>query len=417
MTCANWANLGSEIKKTVSTHVKDHPIEVKFLPGDLCMLQSGGVSFTDSLNHNGRPAMGHSVGIVGEQNTGTLGGYVTLTQGGKVHKGFLTNYHVVRPSGTEERLDRFGCTLLHPPAKDIQIESLAGMDRDATMFNIEQRLKTMNRQIEDFSIKIEEQEKIGARPLPMLKERIEECECAISDLRDKHEVVLKVPRLMGKVATVSGQSILGRRIMDWAFVELPDEAAKEYFKPNKMFHAPPGNMPHLSDISFGVPITEGKLLNQVGQLEKDQFYLKLGRSTGVTAGICNGALACCNWQGRDRARLQHDGQQVALSPGLTEEFVIINKKVGQSNSQQMPFAESGDSGSLVINIDGQVCGLLYGAISGFYGPPGQGKYYSNAGLAMDFTELSNSIKLRTLERGSDGNIVTPPAELALPEDS
>lgn len=251
----------------------------------------------------------------------------------------------------------------------------------------------------------------------MLKEQTKECECAISDLRYKHKAVLKMPHLMGKVATVSGQSILGRRIMDWTFVELPDEAAKEYFKPNKIFHVPAGNMPHLYDISFGVPIGEGKLLNQVCRLEKDQFYLKLGHSTGVTAGICNGALACCNWQGHDRMRFQHDGQQVALSLDLTEEFVVVNKKVGQSNSQQMSFAESGDSGSLVINIDGQVCGLLYGAISGFYGPLGQGRYYSNAGPAIDFTELSNSIKLRTLERDSDGNIVTPPAELALPGDS
>ena len=140
----------------------------------------------------------------------------------------------------------------------------------------------------------------------------------------------------------------------------------------------------------------------------------MGRSTGVTAGICNGALACCNWEGKDCVRFQHDGQQVNLSSNVTEEFVIVNNKQGAAEHQQTSFAESGDSGSFVINNSGQVCGLLYGATSGLYGPPNQPHSYINAGLAIDFTELSESLRLRTMAKDANGNITTPPAELSLP---
>lgn len=58
--------------------------------------------------------------------------------------------------------------------------------------------------------------------------------------------------------------------------------------------------------------------------------------------------------------------------------------------QQSSFAESRDSGSFVLNVDGQVCGLLYGATSSTYGPSGH-YVYTNAGLATDLAELSNSL--------------------------
>jgi hypothetical protein len=77
-------------------------------------------------------------------------------------------------------------------------------------------------------------------------------------------------------------------------------------------------MPWLYDPDLGIPVPEGAPLSEFGDLEKDQYYLKIGRSTGVTAGICHGALACCNWKGKDRVRYQHDGQQVELSSNVTE---------------------------------------------------------------------------------------------------
>lgn len=421
ITFANWSNLASEIKVTVSKHAEGHAIGVEFLPGDLFTLQSGEVSFTDRIDPNGLPVMGHSIGIVGEENVGTLGAYFTLAQNGKIHRGLLTNYHVVRPpalsADTEECLDRFGCSMLQPVGQAIQMESPATVDRDATILDIDQRLEVINQRMEDLSMKTEERKQIGARPLPTLQRTLEQCEVTVSDLHSKHKILQQMPYLMGNVAAASGKAILGKRLMDWAFVELSDTAAEMFFRPNVMFPVPPDQLPQLYDPDLRIPVPAGTPLTEIGGLEKDQYYLKLGRSTGVTAGICHGALACCNWKGKDRVRYQHDGQQVETSSDVTEEYVIVNKKRGETEHQQASFAEGGDSGSLVINIDGQVCGLLYGATSGLYGPPGRPHSYVNAGLAMDFAELSKSIKLRTMTKVSNGKIVTPPAELGIPEST
>jgi hypothetical protein len=226
MTCANWSKLVSETKATILKHAQDYSIEVEIFPGDLFMLQSEEVSFTDRIN---LPVMGHSIGIVGERNAGTLGGYFTLKQNNMIHKGLLTNYHVVRPSDLsseiEETLDRFGCSLSQPLERALQIESLATIDRDVTILNIDQRLEAMNHQPENLSIKIEAREQIGARPLPTLQRTVEQCEAAISELGNKRRILQQMSHLMGKVTAVSGKAILGRKLMDWAFVQLTDTAA------------------------------------------------------------------------------------------------------------------------------------------------------------------------------------------------
>ena len=105
-----------------------------------------------------------------------------------------------------------------------------------------------------------------------------------------------------------------------------------------------------------------------------------------------------------------------VSSNVTEEFVIVSKKQVGGDIQQSSFAENGDSGSFVINVDGQVCGLLYGATSGTYGPSGHSHVYTKAGLATDFAELSNSIKLMTSSKDASGNIIDTSAELGLPDD-
>lgn len=418
LTPANWPNLVAQVENlTNPNHTENPPIDVKFFPGDLFLLQSNGVSFIDRVAPNG-PAMGHSIGITGERNAGTLAGYVTLTHDGKAVKGLLTNYHIVRPSNLspeiEEAFDRFGYSPSQTPGHNIQMESLAVIDIDATKLDIDEKLRIFSLQKEDLSNKIEARAQAQARPLPTQKSTLEQCEVATQDLKSKRQLLEKMPYLMGEVTAISGKALLGRRLMDWAFVQLNETATDAFFKPNVMFPVPPDQMPWLYSSDLGFPVPEGTPLTEFGNLKEGNFYLKMGRTTGVTAGICNGTLACCNWEGKERVRFQHDGQQVKLSSNVTEEFVIVNKKRGTAEHQQKSYAEKGDSGSFVINNSGQICGLLYGATSGLYGPPNQSHSYITAGLAIDFTEISESLRLRSMANDADGNITTSPAELSLP---
>lgn len=93
MTYANWPNLVLQVKDKATNlkHTQGYSIEVKFLPGDLFILQSKEVLFANRITPDG-PSMGRSIGISGERNAGTLGGYVMLKQNSNVHKGFLTTY-------------------------------------------------------------------------------------------------------------------------------------------------------------------------------------------------------------------------------------------------------------------------------------------------------------------------------------
>ncbi|RHZ54858.1 uncharacterized protein CDV56_106725 [Aspergillus thermomutatus] len=66
-------------------------------------------------------------------------------------------------------------------------------------------------------------------------------------------------------------------------------------------------------------------------------------------------------------------------------------------------------------VRGRVCGLLYGGTTNYCGPPGNPSFNAMAGLVTDITELSQSVKLRTVPRDEYGNVTGAPAELGLPE--
>lgn len=140
------------------------------------------------------------------------------------------------------------------------------------------------------------------------------------------------------------------------------------------------------------------------RLEKGRCYLKLGRTAAVTAGRCNGALACCNWAGRDKIHHSHNGKGVSLSDNITREFVISSLKPDGANAVQDDLSMPSDSGPLAIDVDKKkACGLLHGSVHGLKGSS------AYRGLAMDMPELSNSIILKARSDGVSG------AELGLPQ--
>lgn len=85
----------------------------------------------------------------------------------------------------------------------------------------------------------------------------------------------------------------------------------------------------------------------------------------------------------------------------------MSKNKSHNKAQQSSFAEPGDAGSFIVDIEGKFCGVLYGSTSSFLGPRDK-PHYANAGLVMDIGDIANSIKLHSIASNR------LPAQLCLP---
>ncbi|EAW19981.1 uncharacterized protein NFIA_096010 [Aspergillus fischeri NRRL 181] len=421
LTRANWSVLDTEIKALLAGHCQFQTIEVEFLPGDLRFLS--GTSFAGRADV---PAMGSSVGIRGDTNSGTLGGYVTLKQGDKVLKGFLTSYHVTRPLDPKVGatgkslgdLDRFGSSWMRQTEMNhIEMESFSRLDTQSTLSDLDDKIKTMDEQIEMLSERIRKRE-MGGGSATKLRNRVNEFQSLVSGYRRERQNVASMPHLMGRVTATSGKATLGKRISDWAFVEMNDAAIEKFFRPNRMFPVRDDQQPgryKAGPAGVYLAPSAGEPLTDFGPLVKGDVYFKMGRTTGVTTGVCHGTLAICRW--KDCIRYDHIGNKNDLSVTTTEEYIIMSRRLNTTEHTQASFVEDGDSGSLVVDTDGKVCGLVYSGFSGKSGPSDDEHFYVTAGLVTPIAEVAQSVKLRTMRKDKDDKIISAPAELGLPQPS
>lgn len=106
------------------------------------------------------------------------------------------------------------------------------------------------------------------------------------------------------------RTFFGKELVNWAITRL-DEEAEHYFVTNKIFTIPWNQ--HLVDYSvMAHPMQPSFPITEFGSLKEGNWYIKLGRTTGVATGVWNGALACCN--GKERYKIQdHDGRGIDLN--------------------------------------------------------------------------------------------------------
>jgi hypothetical protein len=391
----DWVTLECSIKG----YLHDD-LNVEFLPGSLSPLagpSAKGVSQLLRMADDGHPEMGCSIVIRGEQGGGTMGGFVTLTKDDETRKGFLTNYHVVRPSVPDHirlKADRHGSSFETPNEADVEVVCFSGHDIAATLDHSNDLIQTLKAEMEKLRERQNQRELIGAGRLPLLDQRIEHYEAAISDSEKKRDFVPTMPLLLGKVGLSSGKALIRNWLHDWAFVELA-ESSDRFFGPNRMPRVPENLRPDICGIPTLLP-PEGSPLKGFGELEEGGYYLKVGRTTGITAGRCNGTLAYVNWAQNERERYNEKGNALPITRGVTTEYVIIGHA-------QAEFGLPGNSGSMLLNDRGEVCGLLYGEVTGYCGPPGMERCYSNAGLASSIKLVIDAIKDRTTSVDEAGN--------------
>ncbi|KAJ5816176.1 hypothetical protein N7447_008409 [Penicillium robsamsonii] len=385
-TRTNWFELRCQIMYQLAPHMNTDDFDIEFLPGGLSLLTKA-VSFKDRLTPNSVPRMGYSVGIEGNNNVGTLGGFVTLTHDGVVRRGFLTNYHVIRPSESKDNarflqdLDRYGSSPARRLKRVIRIECLARMDRDVTLARLDFFLNALRKQYSEFSAKVQERELIGATPHCRLLEWIANYDSHMEKLLPQHTAVERMPHVLGEVKFVSGQQLRDSQVLDWAFVQLSKDAEEQCFGPNRMFSIPSTFLPQeLIPPCPPMVIQEHSVLNEFGSLRAGDYCMKNGRTTGVTAGICNGPKAYCKWE--SSSRYNPSGVQVDMDTAATEEFIIVTEE-SDLHHPSRAFCENGDSGSFILNTYGAVTGLLWGGVV----------YQDlNVGLASSMSDILRSIE-------------------------
>ncbi|KAL1964467.1 hypothetical protein VTN77DRAFT_6893 [Rasamsonia byssochlamydoides] len=430
-TICDFSSLEHSIKRLLHapTHIS---IAVEFLPGGASPLttppreeeiQEGdpGTSFLWRMSRDGHPKLGFSIGIKGERGGGTMGGFVTLSQNGITHKGILTNYHVIRPPSSSDKplllqADQFGSSMFKRDATQVEVLYFADKDIKATLQDADNSICDRQEQLEKDRAEQRERKMVGARPSVGVQNRIEYLEEQLTEFKEKQQIVRSMPFTLGKVLVSSGKSLVNNRILDWAFVEATNPAGEKFFGPNRMPAIPPPKIPSMyTRRTLFAP--EGVPLVEFGGLEKGSYYVKIGRTSNLTAGVCNGALAYCNWSERDGIRYDEKGTEVKVADNRTEEYVILDKSTRQTEHTQASFCEAGDSGSFIIDGNGKVCGLLYGELSGRCGPPGNQTTYVQAGLATSMPDIIESIRSRTTPRNANGSPAGSPAILALPVET
>lgn len=152
----------------------------------------------------------------------------------------------------------------------------------------------------------------------------------------------------------------------------------------------------LPDHRIRVP-REGDVVHEVGQNNRrDGRHMQRG-------------LGLLQLEEAVPGRVRYNGQAVDLAD-ISEELVIVSKREGEGSQEQAFFAEQGDCGSFVLDHEAQVCGLLYGAVAGYFD---RYQYHVNAGLVMNLPDLSASVKLRTAIR-NDNDKVQSVGDLGIP---
>lgn len=301
------------------------------------------------------------------------------------------------PSG-KAFLDQSGASPTSRPGVNITVKTFADVDRQTSLAQADNTVKGLRHQLSITQENIIKRESSGMDPLLHHLDILKNNQETFERSGQKRSILEAIPKKIGDVIATSGKAVLGKRLMDWALIRL-DEETEQYFSTNKMFSIPwiqyqvdYGVVAH--SMQPGFPITE------FGSLKEGNWYTKLGRTTSVTTGVCNGALACCNW--KEWYKIQNDYSVQGIDSTDITEFVVVSSiRKGEALREQTCFADDGDSGSFALDHEACVCGLLYGGMPSFFD---RNRYFANAGLVMNMPDLTESMKLETMARDGNGQV-------------
>lgn len=399
-TFQNWTDISSSLRKIWS----DPTISIEFLPGKVPQsIAVPGIAL--EYRHTRHPQMGSSIVEHNQVGAGTLGGHVILERNGIKHYGVLTNHHVVRPlsapTDTTDKLDQYGYGSTHPQFTTL-VQFPALDDLKVSKEKVEADIIRSDAETKEIEAKLQRFEYKEQEPPKLLLYMLSRQGDSLAKLNERKDCLNQLPIILGKVLYSSGEAISSKNsIVDWAFVELDD--AKTFPEhPNKLPNADvsglAGKLADYFDLPgrlYDVADDKPEYARYFARIEKGKWYFKIGRTSGITAGMCHGTEMEVSRVGQ--IRWNERGEKVTLGTNSTREVVIIGKegpRYSTDGDRDAPdtFSVDGDPGSFVIDSYGHVAGLLYGSFC-FAGADGWFQAY--AGLVTSMDEVLDSIKAKT----------------------
>ncbi|KAL8896461.1 MAG: hypothetical protein Q9207_007694 [Kuettlingeria erythrocarpa] len=415
----DWQMLRQKLIGIIEVHrPKNLALDVEIFPGycgDLDPQRSPASDLRKKFTP--APKMGASIGVVGKEGAGTLGGFFTLKVGETVHEGFLTSSHVVTPPDNppQEVRDQFskhgvGWDTLEDHVTKTKVQYLARKDNIKTMESCYNESRALTGftdangnwhegEIQGYEKKAQ-WSRLGGKDSTPWVERLALAKTAAQDVWDKYLCLEKMPQILGSTVFTSGRAAVitnqkqkkkKKKIMDWAFVSCAgtSPSVKNICSAFGNLLPSPAQMGiggcnperYSADAPRYLPRKDLLPRREFGSIEPDRWYFKVGRTTGLTAGICNGVETYVNLkevtryaahdrQGGEVVDIRNPDPETEEDPeSYTEEWFIINAHSDHRRwAHQHRFCANGDSGSLIIDIDGRICGLLFGNLSGWQAP-------------------------------------------------
>lgn len=432
LTSTDWQRLEATIRQIVApTTPPGEALGIEFLPGKYSHLTGKDLDGKELLER-GKSAlrMGSSIGMQGDDSSGTLGGFATLKVGNHIHEGFITNHHVVRPKlDTEGAADLSRKGFRYNSDKHVKpmIQWPSPEDLAATREAMLREMKTCSGEAEKYQEMQKTRLMLDKDAQPRLEEYRQRFVKIVDDIqRQLTDIDHKFPVDLGRTLISSGDLVTSdRAILDWAFVEaspsLRQFLGSSFPVPNELpYRNDPqlrakryrGAAPYIAFETGDPPL----IADEFGSIVKGAWYFKKGRTSGITSGLCNGTEAEIN--NRTGLRYTETGDVYTLGPRTTRElmimsYVTIRDGIADKDFQD-EFSEPGDSGSFVVDALGRVCGLLYGEHTGLCGPPAPLKRSDcGAGLVTSMTDVLASIAKKTTFEVVQGDGMIQ-VELSLP---
>ncbi|KAL8827200.1 MAG: hypothetical protein Q9191_003334 [Dirinaria sp. TL-2023a] len=395
VTEADWSILKASLEAIVRREQEKFGVslQVEIMPGGCRAMpleeeeqepDMPGQSFVH--NYNTYPRQGTSIGVLGERGGGTLGGFFRMYFARKDAEATVAQAIAIIESRR---------SLIDDEKSSEQTREERGLSTPETRANLE-------------------------AVIIQLRQAIQATEEILKSAK-------KMPRLYGRTILASGRALTsGLKTLDYAFVEtseigdtrLPDQTTFDIARADP------------TRLGFSQALTLPPKYSQFSNIRPGQWYFKVGRTTGLTSGICNGVETWVRptkqhtlfnakggveairnngrklktemtelQQGHSIVRLvyEEDGKPVEMEgeEGLyyADEWVIVNGSVNPlSSNKQEDFCASGESGALIIDTLGRVAGLLWGDLTGFCGPAERHRPYIGAGMVTDINDVKSFMK-------------------------